>query len=168
MSLHLILIRHAKSDWDDPRLTDHQRPLNPRGRAAAPLIGAWLADHAPHPQQALISSAQRTRETWELASAALPPVAEVTHLDALYHAAPAVMLKVLRAASAPVVAMVGHNPGIAEFARVLLQDAPDHPDFDRYPTAAVLVARFDIPAWADLQHGTGQALSFITPRSIAP
>ena len=72
MTLTLILIRHAKSDWDDPRLTDHQRPLNARGRRAAPRVGAWIADMGLTPQQALVSDAMRTRETWHSIASHLP------------------------------------------------------------------------------------------------
>ncbi len=167
MTLTLILTRHAKSDWDDPRLSDHQRPLNKRGRAAAPVIGRWIAGHAPAPDCALISTARRTRETWDGIAAALPPVGDVRFLDALYHAGPEVMLKALQGATGACALMIGHNPGIAEFAARLLAAPPAHPDFTRYPTAATLVATFDAPNWAAVKFGTGTAAAFATPRTLA-
>ncbi len=167
MTLTLILMRHAKSDWDDPRLADHDRPLNKRGRASAPLIGDWIAAHAPAPDCALISTAVRTRETWDGVAPKLPPVAEVRFLPALYHAAPATMLKALQSATGTCVLMIGHNPGIAEFAARLLRSRPDHPDFARYPTAATLIATFEASDWPSVESGTGTLIAFTTPRALA-
>lgn len=167
MTLTLILMRHAKSDWDDPRLSDHDRPLNRRGLAAAPLIGRWIAANAPGPDCALISSAVRTRQTWAGVAPELLPVADVRFIGALYHAAPAVMLKALHTATGTCALMIGHNPGIAEFAARLLRARPDHADFARYPTAATLVAIFDAPDWDSVGFGTGTALAFATPRTLA-
>lgn len=64
MTKTFILIRHAKSDWDDPLLDDHDRPLNPRGHPSAPRIGKWLSAQGVIPDTVLCSSALRTRETW--------------------------------------------------------------------------------------------------------
>ena len=166
MTLTLILMRHAKSDWDDPRMADHDRPLNRRGLAAAPLIGRWIAANAPAPDCALISSAVRTRQTWAGVAPELPPVADVRFIAALYHAAPATMLKALHTATGRCALMIGHNPGIAEFAARLLVHNPDHADFVCYPTAATLIATFDAPRWPELALGTGTASAFTTPRTL--
>ena len=87
---------------------------------------------------------------------------------ALYLAEPEVMLDVLQGASGQVVAMLGHNPGIGQMAGRLLAEAPDHPDFDRYPTLATLIADFDIDDWADVSWGSGRAVDFIVPRALLP
>ena len=65
MTLTLILTRHAKSDWDDPTLDDHDRPLNKRGRAASLALGRWMADAGWKPDEALVSTAARTAETYQ-------------------------------------------------------------------------------------------------------
>lgn len=65
MTKRLILIRHAKSAWDDPLLPDHDRPLNPRGEGAARDLGQWLASRGYVPGEVLCSDALRTRATWE-------------------------------------------------------------------------------------------------------
>jgi phosphohistidine phosphatase len=167
MTLRLILTRHAKSDWDNPLLSDHQRVLNPRGQRAAPLIGRWLVAQGFVPEQALISDATRTRETWALLSAELPqPAPPATFLPALYHAGPEVMLKALHSATAKSVIMIGHNPGIAEFAALLVATSPAHVQFGRYPTCATLIAEFDAPDWRDIRRATGTARAFITPREL--
>ena len=74
----LYLLRHAKSTWENPDLSDHDRPLNERGRNAAPLIGKWLRDNAPALDLALVSSATRALETWKLVAAELKTRPAVT------------------------------------------------------------------------------------------
>jgi phosphohistidine phosphatase len=92
MTRTLILIRHAKSDWDDPALSDHDRPLNARGQLSAPRIGAWLAERGVTPDAVLCSTALRTRETWDGIATHLPEAPEPVFSHGLYHAAPIDML----------------------------------------------------------------------------
>ena len=63
MTLQLILMRHAKSSWDDPAAADFDRPLNGRGRRSAKALGHWLRQRGWLPDRVLCSSARRTRET---------------------------------------------------------------------------------------------------------
>ena len=116
MTKRLILTRHAKSSWDDPNTPDHDRPLNERGKAAAADLGDWLASRGYVPQEVLCSDALRTRKTWSGIAPALPGTPMLELKPALYHAGPDVMLAVLRHAREDTVMMIGHNPGIAEFA----------------------------------------------------
>lgn len=166
MTLRLILTRHAKSDWDNPLDSDHQRPLNPRGKRAAPVIGHWLAQKGYLPQQALVSDAMRTRQTWALLSAEWPEPVPVEFDNMLYLAGADVMLRRLQHANRTCVLMLGHNPGIADFAAMLLRAPLSDPDFQRYPTGATLVAEFGIARWSDLRCHTGEVVDFITPRRI--
>lgn len=166
MTLTLILIRHAKSDWDDPRLTDHQRPLNARGRRAALRVGAWIAEMGLAPQQALVSDAMRARETWSYVASLLPDAPAPTLSPGLYLAGPTAMLTHLQAATGPTVAMVAHNPGSGILAEMLAATAPAHPSFGRYPTGAVTVLEFDAGAWRDVQPGMGQIRAFAIPREL--
>ena len=166
MTKRLILTRHAKSSWDDPLTPDHDRPLNERGKMAATDLGQWLASRGYVPAEVLCSDALRTRETHSGIHAALPGAAEATLKPTLYHAGPDVMLAVLRHASADVVMMIGHNPGISEFAARLATRAPANPDFARYPTGATLVLEFPVNQWSDVAFGTGATLDFIIPREI--
>ena len=160
----LILTRHAKSSWDDPAMADHDRPLNRRGIRAALELGHWLHSRGYEPDEVLCSSALRTRETWQkLVAAPLEVSPRVSYLDSLYHAAPDVMLAVLRKARGDCVMMIGHNPGIAAFAAKLPARVPHDPDFQRYPTAATLVLDFEIAAWADAGWGGGSTLDFFVP-----
>lgn len=163
----LILTRHAKSSWDDPLTPDHDRPLNERGKLAAADLGQWLASRGYIPDEVLCSDALRTRKTWSGIAPALPGTPVLELKPALYHAGPDVMLAVLRHAKGDSVMMIGHNPGIAEFATRLVAHAPSNPDFHRYPTGATLVADFNIDTWEQLTFGSGVVDDFIVPREIA-
>ena len=157
----LILMRHAKSDWSTGG-ADHQRPLNSRGRASAKALGDWLRAQALMPDQALCSSATRTRETLDL----LELDVETRHEDRLYHAGPVALQKFLSEATGGTVLMVGHNPGIAAFAAELMAEPPRHPRFADYPTGATLVAEFEIDDWSELEAATGTATGFVIPREL--
>lgn len=162
----LILTRHAKSSWDDPLTPDHERPLNERGRGAAADLGQWLASRGYVPGEVLCSDSLRTRQTWERIAPALPGAPVLALKPALYHAGPEVMLAVLRHASAETVMMIGHNPGIAEFAGRIAAKAPLNPEFARYPTGATLVVDFAVESWAEVDFGRGRVEDFIVPREI--
>ncbi|MBC6438125.1 MAG: histidine phosphatase family protein [Rhodobacteraceae bacterium] len=166
MSLTLILIRHAKSDWNDPHLADHDRPLNARGRRAAPRIGAWLSLQGLTPGAVLCSSARRTQQTWAGIASRLPnaPAPELSR--SLYHAEPAQMMQAIRRASASPLILVGHNPGIGSLARLLCKHPPAHSKFDFYPTGATLILRFDAANWSGAKPCRGEVLGFIIPPDL--
>jgi len=168
MTKRLILTRHAKSSWDDPTTPDHERPLDARGQTAAADLGQWLASRGYLPDEVLCSDARRTRETWEGIAPALPTAPQLTLKSALYHAGPDVMLAVLRHSKADCVMMIGHNPGIAEFAYRIVAQAPHHPGFRHYPTGATLVASFEVDSWANLGPNMGATRDFIVPRELVP
>lgn len=164
MTRTLILMRHAESGWDNPLQPDHDRTLNDRGRRAATGVGAWLAEHGYLPDEALVSSATRTRETWNRLAAQLPCAPEAEIVSALYNAAAAQMLRILRAAGGARTLLIGHNPGISELAAILLRNAPAHNRLADFSTAATLVMEFPIDDWSQLTPGTGEPRDFITPR----
>jgi phosphohistidine phosphatase len=108
----LILMRHAKSSWDDPAMRDIDRPLNKRGRKNAALMGRWLKDEGYVPEHALVSVAERTRETWARVQEAAG-AGPADFVRELYEAGPETMLQVLRGAPAvATVLILGHMPGI--------------------------------------------------------
>ena len=166
MTKRLILIRHAKSAWDDPLTPDHDRPLNARGEGAARDLGQWLASRGYAPQEILCSDALRTRATWDGIAPFLPDAPEPTLKPALYHAGADVMLAVLRHATADTVCILGHNPGIAEFAHRLVKHPPLSAEFQKYPTGATLVADLGEIAWADVGYGMAEPADFIVPREL--
>jgi phosphohistidine phosphatase len=167
----LILLRHAKSAWDNPSLADFDRPLSNRGRKAAPVVGAYLARKGLVPGLVLTSSARRATETLDLASAGWQPKPAVRKLKSLYLAMPREMLRRVQAIGREpdCVMLVGHNPGIADLANWLCSHgkAEQRANLARkFPTGAVVVIEFDVTDWSDVDAETGHLIDFSTPKQI--
>ncbi|MEX2519315.1 MAG: histidine phosphatase family protein [Paracoccaceae bacterium] len=158
-SLRLILMRHAKSAWDDPSLRDHDRRLNERGRLAAALMGAWLRDAGLTPDFALVSSAARTQETWALMGLEAP----METRPALYEADAATILSVIRGAPGGGTLMIlGHQPGMQDAANRLLSDEM----IAEYPTAKAAVIGFDAAGWAGVGFSAGRLIAAQAPKAL--
>lgn len=156
------LLRHTKSSWDDPGLTDHDRPLAPRGRKAAKRMGRWASDNDVRPELVLCSTALRARATFDLVVAGLGrPEAEIE--GGLYHASAADLLERLRAVRESVteVLLVGHNPALHELACVLAPPGPA-----AFPTGALAELRLEVNAWPDVRPGCGHLERLVVPRSL--
>ena len=163
----LLLIRHAKSSWDDPALADRDRPLAPRGRKAAERIAEHLGGSDATIDLVLCSSSRRTRETLQRLSAAFGE-AEVLVEDALYGASAGDLLDRLHDVPDIVggVAVVGHNPGIQDLTIELARDGPHvGRALKKFPTAAVAVLEFDAP-WSRLAHGYARLVDFTVPKEL--
>ncbi|MBM2577095.1 histidine phosphatase family protein [Jannaschia sp. Os4] len=153
--MRAILLRHAKSAWDDPLAGDHARVLTARGRRAAAAMGQWIAPFGPL-DRIFVSDAARTVETWERTG--LPGAPDLR--PDLYHASADTILAALPPGGTAL--LVGHNGGIGDAAARLAAEAPDHPDFHRFPTCACAVLDFDgPPAW-----GAGRVAAFAVPRDL--
>ena len=158
----LLLLRHAKSSWGNPDLPDHDRALNKRGQRAAPAIGGWIRERGLQPGEAFVSDARRAMETWE----GLGLSATMHERPDMYHATPDSLLDLVANAKEDRILLVGHNPGMALLAQGVLNAAPNHERFEQFPTAALLVARFDIASWMQIGLGTGTAEAFVTPHDL--
>jgi phosphohistidine phosphatase len=168
-SRQLLVLRHAKSSWDDPGLADFDRPLGPRGLKAAPLIGRELAKRGWLPDLALVSPALRTRETWRLVTQELPGPVPVELADTLYEASAAAIMARVRQAKAASLIVIGHNPGVQDFALRLAGAGSDTTAFKvvkaKFPTAAL--ARFTLEEnWADLAFGGVRLTHCIRPTDL--
>jgi phosphohistidine phosphatase len=168
MTHRLLLLRHAKSSWDDSQLDDHDRPLAERGRRAAEDVGARLRESGLAPDLVLCSTATRTRQTLELLDLEQPAV---RFEDRLYGADAEELLEVVRELpeEAGAVLVIGHNPGMHDLA-LRLAAAASGPEADhlreRFPTAALAVFESD-GGWAELAAGGGRLRSYVTPRARA-
>ena len=167
MTLQLILVRHAKSDWDDPEMADRDRPLNARGQRSASAIGGWLAENGFHPQQVLSSPARRTLETWDLIAGAAGFDLPAFAVEDLYLASAQKMLDILRkeGKSSPLL-LLGHNPGIGTLAAMLPGRPPSEPGFRQYPTGFTSVFGFEVGDWALADWGSARLLACIGPRQL--
>lgn len=165
--LELLLLRHAKSDWGQPGLEDHERDLAPRGVKAAGRIGRLIAERGLAPDLVLCSTAVRARHTWELAAAALAERPPCRHLGSLYLATPAQMLAAVRRQTAPRLLLVGHDPGMHQLA-LQLASSGKPADIEalraKFPTGALAWLQLDVPAWADA--APGWLAGFFRPRQL--
>ncbi|WP_420347348.1 SixA phosphatase family protein [Pelagibius sp.] len=171
---HLLLLRHAKSSWDDPSLADFDRPLAPRGERAAREMGKWIGKRKWRPTLVLCSTAARAVQTLDLVLAALPKAPEVRLYKSLYLAPPSRMLRLLESqpGDAGSIMIVAHNPGMENLAAQLARGdtAPAARRMaEKYPTAAL--AHFKLAAWPRAGRATAMlpaALKdFIRPRDLA-
>jgi phosphohistidine phosphatase len=168
----LVLLRHAKSSWDDPFVEDFERPLAKRGRSAAAQVAAWFGRHRVQPDLILCSPAVRTRETLALVKDALGDRAKVDYDKGLYLAEPDELLARIRAADDAVTCLmvIGHNPGMQELALMLLGPGAKKSRArleEKFPTAAI--ARFTVPVvhWTEVQPGGAALVDFVRPADLA-
>jgi phosphohistidine phosphatase len=168
--LSLALLRHAKSSWDSGDIDDFERPLNERGRSAAPIMGKTLKHLPFEPRVILCSPAKRTRQTLSLLEPDLDHTQErVVFDDQLYLTNPETLLDRLRhvPASTDTVLMIGHNPGLHGLALMLTGkgDAKSISRLeDKFPTAALALFTFPETNWRDVGPASGRLEAFITPR----
>ena len=166
----LYLLRHAKSSWDDPGLSDHDRPLAPRGRKAARRMALYLRKAKIRPQLVLCSSAARAVQTYDAISTALEGPVVVSVEDDLYGASDAGLLARLHEVADTVraVLVVGHNPGLQDLALGLADDGNPTEVArlgDKFPTCAL--ANLDVPTtWDALGPGHAHLKSLVLPRDL--
>jgi len=148
------VLRHAKSDWPDG-VADQDRPLAKRGRRDAPKVGHWLAQHGYQPDLVLCSTAQRTRQTWDLVAAGLPGAPAVRFDPRAYGASVQTLLYLARELpdECRTALLIGHNPGVSELAGT------------GFVTAAIAVLEFD-DDWPDFEPGQARRVAFATPAEM--
>lgn len=159
---HLFLLRHAKSSWDQPELADIDRPLNDRGRRNVPTMGERMAARGLIPDMILASPAERALHTAMMIAPFLNfPSNRVETDEHLYLADTDVLLSVTQMCddNVNVLMLVGHNPGMTQFAN-LLSDVV----IDNVPTCGLVHTKFDIEHWHELTPGTGDFVLFDYPK----
>ena len=169
----LLLLRHAKSAWDDPALSDHARSLNAEGRAAAAATRRAMLTLGLAPDVVLVSSARRTLQTLE----ALEPWEErplIEPMDRLYLANAQQILTIIQGVTETVrsLMVVGHNPGLHDLALLLTGahamgtgSVLTRQLAEGFPPGAL--AEFTVAAaWRDVREGGGRLVRFLCPRDL--
>ena len=170
----LGIFRHAKSDWNDARLRDFDRPLNKRGRKGAALMGLHIRDHKVKWNRILASPAVRAAQTIELAEEAAGESPPITWDRRLYLASSATLIDVLREQKGDprTIMLVGHNPGLEDVIFDLVPDDGSSPMRDvveeKFPTAAFAVIELNIESWGELTDGCGRLVHLTRPRDLDP
>lgn len=160
----LHLLRHAKSSWKEDGLTDHERPLAPRGRRAGKKLEKYLRREEIRPALVICSSSQRTRETLALIRPSLgEAVIEIE--DGLYAAGAEVLLA--RVCELPEsvgsVLLIGHNPGLQDLALTLCPGSGRLAE--KFPTGALAGFALSTP-WSRLGEEEAELIAFVVPRDL--
>ena len=163
----LTLVRHAKSDWGDPGLSDHDRPLNPRGMRAAPAVGKALAAKGAKPDLLLSSTALRAATTAGLIADELGvDREEIRYTESLYLASVGEYERVVAAVDETSriehLMTFGHTPGTHDFAHHLT----GRDEIDRFVTCAVATIELDIEHWGEVGASCGRLVDFFTPHDL--
>lgn len=158
----LLLIRHAKSSWDNPMQNDFDRPLNARGLKDAPMMAQRLKERKIKIDAFFSSPAVRAKQTCSLFMQTFKVGEDAMHLQSqLYLAAPDVFMQTITsiAASISSAAIFSHNNGITEFANILTSTS-----IDNMPTCSVFAVKADIENWKDFAKGKKEFWFFDYPK----
>ena len=172
----LLLLRHSKTESDAPSGNDWDRRLDPRGNIDATELGRWLAGQRDLlPDLALVSTAVRARETWDIVQqliSAAAPQGLAAHLPDLYGAEPTQLLAIIHSATTDDperLMIVGHNPGLHEIALGLIggdDDAGRAALADNFPTSGLAVIDFAVQSWDGVAFQGGQLAQFVSPKLL--
>jgi phosphohistidine phosphatase len=160
----LLILRHAKSSWREEHLSDHDRPLNKRGRRDAPGMGKLIGEKGLQPQLIICSGAKRARETVELVTTACGYKGELRFSEALYAAPAEAYISVLRELDEKYerVMVVGHNPGLEELLEGFTKEE------QTLPTAALAQVALPIETWQELKGSSeGRLTDLWVPRQLS-
>ncbi len=161
----LTLVRHAKSNWENPDLNDFDRPLNKRGQQDAPLMGRRLKERNLTPDLLLASPAYRARLTAEVLAKQLNlDNTQLAYNEHIYQGTVSRLIALLRtiADDQQNVLLVGHNPGITDLANYLVGGR-----LDNIPTCGVFSVELPIQSWQQLDRATARLLFYDYPKRIA-
>jgi phosphohistidine phosphatase len=168
----LGLFRHAKSDWNDARLRDFDRPLNERGRSGAGLMGLHIRDYGVLWKRIIASPAVRVTQTIDLAAQAAGQTPPLNWDRRIYLASSPTLMELLREQEGDpaTILMVGHNPGLEDLIFDLVPDDGTSPLRDiveeKFPTAAFAVLELEIGSWREIDDGCARLVHLMRPRDL--
>lgn len=159
---NLIVIRHAKSSWDEPALADLDRSLNPRGKRDAPLMGNLLKCRNLEPDRIVSSPAKRALKTAKLIGKEVgydPAAIDVR--ESIYLQDVAILIELIHGLNDrwDRVYLVGHNPGLTDLVNLLAGE-----DIANIPTCGVASIEFAVDSWTHIMEGAGRLAFFDYPK----
>lgn len=156
----LFIMRHAKSSWSDPNLSDFERPLNERGLKTAPFMGELVKENNFTPAIIISSPAMRAKQTANIVKKSAGLKAEIFFDERIYEASPLRLLEVISGIDDQFdsALIVGHNPGFEDIVRVLTGK------IEAMPTAALAVIDLEIDSWKEINSEAGYLRKIIRPK----
>lgn len=157
------LLRHAKSSWEDADMSDFDRPLNRRGREAAPLVGQLMLKKKIRPDLIISSPAERARQTAAIVIKAANLASELRYDERIYEADVTRLLEVVSQIeeSVGVALLVGHNPGMEDLVETLTGEKQS------MPTAALARIILDVEKWSKVRERTGRLDWLVRVKELA-
>jgi phosphohistidine phosphatase len=159
----LVIIRHAKSSWDYPTLSDFERPLNDRGLRDAPRMGKRLDEKEIIPDLMLSSPAKRALTTCHYFADALQcPSTCIRTESSLYHASEETILKIIKSLenTSDIIFLFGHNPGLTDFVNKI-----SNSHIQNIPTCGMAGISFNALRWREITWGSGELIFFDFPKN---
>ncbi len=158
----LLVMRHAKSSWDYPDLADFDRPLSSIGLDVAPFMGNIMYQNKLQPDLIVCSPAKRARQTAVLIKEVAGSTGHVEYKDRLYEASPNAIMEIVSNVhnAYESVLLIGHNPGIEDFIRILTGNV------ETMPSGSIAKINFDIGNWSDLQADCGSLEMVLRPKEL--
>jgi phosphohistidine phosphatase len=158
----IVFIRHAKSSWKNPELTDIERPLNKRGKRNAPEMALRLKKTGIYPDLILSSSAVRTMMTATYFAEIIGyPIPKIQQSNQIYEAAVEDVFEVIESLSDEFesILVFGHNPTFTRIAnRFSDQIIPN------VPTAGMFAVQFETDEWRNTFDCKANFLFFDFPK----
>lgn len=157
----ILFIRHAKSSWDDPTVTDFDRTLNDRGKKNAPEMAERMLKKGVKLDLLVSSPAKRAKQTAR-AFASVLDVEDIVYKEELYLPDPSAFTKVIQTLPSKYrhIAIFSHNPGITEYVNRLGNNR-----IDNMPTASIFAVKVDCENWSDFEPGKAEFWFFDYPKS---
>jgi phosphohistidine phosphatase len=157
----LIVLRHAKSSWENTEISDFDRPLNLRGITDAPIVGQNIKNRKIKIDLTLCSPAKRTKATAILVRASAEIESAIEFDEKIYEASSLHLLQIVCKIddSIDTALIVGHNPGSEDLVRLLTNE------IHRLPTASFAKISLNIEKWSDISNGSGSMDFLITPKN---
>ena len=167
----LILMRHAKSSWDNPHKDDFDRPLNSRGRESAQMVAKHIHSLGFKPELTLCSSSVRCKETLELVIPYFSKTMHTRYLDDLYLAPERAILEIIKSIELSIDQMlvIGHNPGLSDLSQSLTYSSKNQNDYfetQQFPTSAASIFEMNIKNWLDFKLSESKIIDFVTPKNL--
>jgi phosphohistidine phosphatase len=158
----LVIIRHAKSDWEDKNLDDFERPLNTRGLKNAPFMGKFLKEKKLTPDLIISSPATRAITTAEIIAKEVGYEKEITQNQYIYEAYVNTLQEIVSYIhdDNETVFLVGHNPGVSALAYMLSELK------ESIPTCATVEINFSVDSWMDVSRENGKLISYDFPKKF--
>lgn len=158
----LLLVRHAKSSWNHPGLSDFDRPLNAWGERDAPMMAGRLLQRGMRPERVVASPAKRAKQTAQLLSEGVGVPGEcILDDERIYEASPATLLQVIGGFDDAwdFVMLVGHNPAMTSLANALANGVTDN-----LPTCGMVDISLNLEHWHDIASGCGTCRLYDYPK----